>query len=334
MKLSASVYSNKSKDLDSLIKELDAYSLDFFHIDCMDNLNVFEDIKKIRAHSNIPIDLHIITSNPDKFYKPIAENNIEYVTFQYENLKSKIVIPSYIKSKLGIAIVSETDINVFEDYKDFSHILFMTTTPGESGGKFNKDNFKKIRKFRAKYTDKKIHVDGGINNELSFILRNMGVYAAVTGSYLMNQTYMGSALLKMKSDKVESQYRVKDFMLEGDEIPVIKEGGFDFLQILQSIEDCKMGFTMIAGDNDKLNGIISNAEVRKALIKNINDLNNIDISGMINRNPAYVNENSTVSEVLQYIKNLSFPVLYLPVVDDNKRITGTLKFNNLIKGES
>ena len=47
----------------------------------------------------------------------------------------------------------------------------MTTTPGESGGKFNKINFNKIREFRKKFPEKNIHIDGGINDELGFIMR-------------------------------------------------------------------------------------------------------------------------------------------------------------------
>ncbi|MBI3440250.1 MAG: sensor histidine kinase N-terminal domain-containing protein, partial [Proteobacteria bacterium] len=54
--------------------------------------------------------------------------------------------PAMEGSGLGLAIVSETEIEVFEKYKElFDFILFMTTTPGKSGGTFNKENFKKIR---------------------------------------------------------------------------------------------------------------------------------------------------------------------------------------------
>ena len=41
-----------------------------------------------------------------------------------------------------------------------------------------------------------------------------------------------------------------------------------------------------------------------------------------------------VSALLNFVKNLSFPVLFLLVVNRDKKIIGTIKFNNLIKGES
>ena len=92
----------------------------------------------------------------------------------------------------------------------------MATIPGESGGKFDKSNFTKIREFSQLYPDKKIHVDGGVNAEVSFILRNMGVYLSVSGSYLFNSVSIGSALLNLKLNEVESHFLVKDFMQKTD----------------------------------------------------------------------------------------------------------------------
>jgi pentose-5-phosphate-3-epimerase len=66
LKISASIYSGKDKELVSLVQELDAHRVNFFHIDCNDNPSVFDDIKKIRQHSNTPIYLHLITTEPEK----------------------------------------------------------------------------------------------------------------------------------------------------------------------------------------------------------------------------------------------------------------------------
>jgi pentose-5-phosphate-3-epimerase len=50
---------------------------------------------------------------------------------------------------------------------------------------FVKTISQRIREFRRRYPSKNIHVDGGVNGEVSFILRNIGVDAAVSGSFLM-----------------------------------------------------------------------------------------------------------------------------------------------------
>lgn len=334
MKISASVYSSKSQSLPEIINDLDIHGADFFHIDCNDELGVFNDIAEIKSLSKTPIDLHIISSEPEKYFDKIKQYDIEYLTYQYENLKEKLIIPEGISAKLGLAITSETDIAVFQEYsQDFDFILFMTTTPGQSGGTFDKRNFKKIREFRQKFPDKNIHVDGGVNGEVSFILRNMGVYSSVSGSYLMNSGSMGAAMLNLKTHEVDSHFQVKDFMREADEIPLLKKNQRSVKNILQSIEVHDLGFTILVDDDGKLDGIVTNADVRKGLLKHIDNLNDVSVEDMTNTNPVKANENFSVMELLRFIKQQSFAISYLPVVDDTNKVTGAVTFFNLIKGE-
>ncbi len=334
LKISASIYSNKTKPLEELVKELDALSVDCLHVDCNDNLKVFEDIKYIRTFSKTPIDLHIISSDPEKFYKGIEETSTEMVTFQLENLKKPLRLPANIKSKLGIAIVTETPVEAFEPYKDsFDFILFMTTTPGKSGGVFNKENFKKIRDFKSKYPGKRIHVDGGVTGEVAFVLRNMGVHSVVSGSYLVNaDETIGRALHQLRSDSISSHIRISDFMITREELPVINSAA-SFLEVLQSIEKYNFGFAAVTDNGGKLLGIISNADVRRGLIRNMGRLDSIEVKDILNINPFKVLSSATVSEMLAYIKSIKPAILFLPVVDENNVLLGTVTFNNLIKGE-
>lgn len=334
MKISASVYSSKSQSLPEIIKDLDVHGADLFHIDCNDDLGVFDDIAEIKKLSKTPVDLHIISSEPEKFFSKIEELNVDFVTFQYENLKGKLTVPDTISARLGLAITSDTDNSVFEAYADkFDFILFMTTTPGQSGGVFDKTNFKKIRQFRQQFPDKRIHVDGGVNGEVSFILRNMGVYASVSGSYLMTSESMGAAMLNLKTHEVDSHFQVKDFMRSADEIPLLKKEDRSVTGILQSIEDYDVGFTILIDDDGKLDGIVTNADVRKGLLKHTSNLNDVTVEDITNTDPVKANENFSVMELLRFIKQQSFAISYLPVVDDTNKVTGAVTFFNLIKGE-
>jgi arabinose-5-phosphate isomerase len=141
-------------------------------------------------------------------------------------------------------------------------------------------------------------------------------------------------LLQLKSDDIEGHYRVKDFMLDMEETPMLHNEKLTFIDVLRSIEDYKMGFTTVVNNEGVLQGIITNADIRRGLIKNYNDLTNISVDNMLNRNPAYVYDYETVTDILTYIKTLDFPILFMPVVDKNKKLVGSIKFNNLIKGES
>jgi ribulose-phosphate 3-epimerase len=332
MKISASIYSD-SRPLEQTINDLNSHRVDLLHVDCNDEIRVFEDIQKIRELCSIPIDLHIITDEPEKYFQLLRENPVEYVTFQYENLRSKLEIPSDITGKKGLAIITPTDVSVFDEYADFDFILIMATIPGQSGGVFDRINFTKVRSFKHKYPSKSIHVDGGVNAEVSFILRNMGVSSSVSGSFLFKAPSIGHALMELKARKTESHYSVEDFMIPLDESPQVKLSSMTFESVLQTIDDGKMSFCLVLDEKDKLVGICSNADIRKGILKQINNLNSLDIHSMINRNAITIQKNHSVIEMLLLIKKCNFPVMYLPVVDEIGKAVGIVTFVNLIKGE-
>ena len=334
MKISASIYSTTA-DLKKVVCDLDNHRIDMFHVDCNDDTNVFDDIKNIRKWSKTPIDLHIISKTPEKYFPLLEKNPCDFITFQHEDLIGKLEIPSYIKGKLGLAITAASEIDAFQQYAGrFDFILMMATIPGKSGGAFNKDIFRKIRLFKKRFPEKRIHVDGGVNGEVSFILRNMGVYASVSGSFLFNAESLGFALLNLKTLENESHFQVKDFMMSGDEVPVLMPENRSFENVLRNIEQYQMGFTILVDNKNNLEGIISNADVRKGLLNNINTLSAITEIDITNRTPITVNENATVVELIRLIKSKKFPITYLPVVNDTNKLVGALTFFNLVKGEA
>lgn len=333
MKISASVYSDKKRPLSEVVEDIQSHHVDLIHVDCNDDLSVFEDIKAIRELTKIPIDLHIITSSPSKYYNLLIENPVEYITFQYEDLKEHLEIPSEVKGEKGLAITTPTPIDVFQAYENFDFILIMATIPGQSGGHFDKVNFQKIRAFRKCFPNKRIHVDGGVNAEVSFILRNLGVYSSVSGSYLFNSTSIGEALMNLTQREIDSQFLVKDFMQTRNEAPLIQIENISLQIILQAIEDSQLGFCLVENKNQQFIGLISNADVRKSLLKHINNFNQIEPEEIINRSPFLVTENTTVNAMIKQIKKQQFPISYLPVLNENHKAVGIVTFVNLIKGE-
>lgn len=333
MKISASIYSDKSRSLEETIADLVEHQVDLLHVDCNDDLGVFDDILKIRELCDLPIDLHIITEEPEKYYELLEKVPVEYVTFQYEQLKNPIVLPQSITGKKGIAVTTPTSVTVFDEYRDFDFILIMATVPGQSGGKFDTYNFSKIREFRKRYPTKSIHVDGGVNGEVSFILRNMGVTSAVSGSYLFNASSVGNALMNLTKREIESHFQIKDFMVPLSEAPYIRYSELSLRSVLESIENGKLGFTLVLDDRGKLTGLISNADIRKGLLKNIEQIEEMKVEELINTNPTYISEDATVLEMLRLIKRSSFPITYLPVLKNHGIASGIVTFVNLIKGE-
>lgn len=334
MKISASVYSTKFKDLPSLVHELDELKIDAIHIDCFDeDLNkVDKDIAAIRQISNIPIDLHAITANPTSFFQLAEKHGIEMLTFQYENLEIKQLTNSNNKIRLGISLVSSTSLDEINGISnDIDFILLMTTEPGKSGGKFERNNFSKITACKKKFPKLDVHVDGGINSEISFILRLMGVKMAVSGSFLVNHSNIASALAELKFNTTASYIKVSEYMIERNELPINNFGNTNFEEIVSTIQHYRMGFTILEKDR-KLHGITSNADLRKGILNNINNINQIDINDLINQNPVVIHEDYTTGQMLQLIEDTKFPVHFLPVVNSKKEIVGCVLFNQLMKG--
>lgn len=333
MKISASIYSDKKRPLAEVIDDLVEHQVDMFHVDCNDDPSVFEDIKYIKSVSDIPVDLHIITDNPENYFELLRETPVEYVAFQYEDLKRPLELPGDIPGRKGLAIITPTSVDVFDNYASFDFILIMATIPGQSGGKFDPVNFAKVRSFRRKYPKKSVHVDGGVNGEVSFILRNMGVTSSVSGSYLFNAHSVGNALMNLTNREVESQFKVKDFMIPLDQSPIVKMDDLNIKTVLESIENGKMGFTLVTDESGMFKGLVSNADVRKAFLRHLSDLNSVKAEEFINEHPLSISEESTVYDMLKTIKNSDFPVMYLPVLKNGGFAAGIVTFVNLVKGE-
>ena len=144
MKISASIYSDKKRSLKEVIHDLMDHQVDLLHVDCNDDLSVFDDISQIRTWCKIPIDLHIITEKPSKYFDLLRKNPVEYLTFQYENLKETLNIPSDISGKRGLAVITPTSIDAFDAYSDFDFILIMATIQGKVVGLLTRLIFQKL----------------------------------------------------------------------------------------------------------------------------------------------------------------------------------------------
>jgi len=337
MKISASIYSNKDMSLKALVNELDSVKIDMLHIDFNDEkteINKIEnDIKEIRKISSTPLDLHIISKNPSKYDDFIKRNKIEFVTYQIENINEEFSISEINQTSFGIAITSNTDFKLFKNYEKFcDFILLMTTTPGESGGSFNHINFKKIRDFKNEFPSKRVYVDGGVNDEIAFILRILGVSSVVSGSFLVKNN-IPKSLLKLRSSVINSKLKVKEFMISRDESPIVTFNS-SLLETLVKIEDYNFGFTLVEDENKKFIGIVSMADIRKYIINNQSINLKENIKNVINKNPIVIYDDDDINKMLETTQNREFLISFIPVLNKKNEIVGCVTFFNLINSES
>ena len=340
MRVSASVYADSSsRSLRELVTLLDSCEIDYLHFDCKEDTEaVLADIAAVRGYSRTPIDLHVIASKPSAVLSETARLGIERVCFQYEELPPGLPLPaSPSGTHFGLALCAETPIEVFDSYaKACDFVMLMTTTPGKSGGLFDRSTFGRIHAFRSRFPGKHIHVDGGVNEEVGFILRLLGVHVVVSGGFLVGSTDVPQALLQLKRSVVHSDYLVEDFMLPLESTPRLSVANAPALQqVMQAIEQQGLGFVCYtAPETGHFLGISSNADVRRGILRHFAQLPKLSWQQLCNKNPVTISPRSNISDLLHLVQRQTFVVSFLPVVNAAQQLHGALTFFHLIQSEA
>ncbi|MDH5796656.1 MAG: ribulose-phosphate 3-epimerase [Anaplasmataceae bacterium] len=200
MIISASILSADFSQLQLELEKLSQAKIDLIHLDVMDgnfvpNLTFgFDIIKTIKQNSKIPLDVHLMVSNPESYIERLANIGVEYITFHYEAVIHSHRLIMEIKRhgiKVGIAIVPSTPaISIENIIDDLDMILVMSVNPGFGGQKFIPSQIKKIQQLKRMITNNNtvISVDGGVNQSNILELKNAGADIVIMGSALYNKT--------------------------------------------------------------------------------------------------------------------------------------------------
>ena len=218
MRISASVSSLQAKDLAPSVSQLDKAGVNFYHLDSIEDSKIFVFAKKLRNLTKTPFDLHLITSDPVKYWDEIRAHKIEEVTIQLETLKTPFYVPADLRSRVGVAVLANRPAEYFRLYmEDAPSLLLMTTTPGKSGGKFQQEQFANIMRYRILYPDVPITVDGGVIPEVSSVLSFMGISQIVSGSYLFKGSSVYETVGALRKNEL-ADWRLDEVILADLEI--------------------------------------------------------------------------------------------------------------------
>ncbi len=186
-----------SADFVNLQAELEAISsADLVHVDVMDNHFVPNltmgppIVERIQAVSPIPLDMHLMISDADRWAPGYAEQGAYSVTFHAEATEDPVKLARRIRdigARAGIALKPGTDPGPYlELLPEFDQVLVMTVEPGFGGQKFMADMMPKLRRFseaKAKSgLDVWLQVDGGITVDTIGIAAEAGADTFVAGS--------------------------------------------------------------------------------------------------------------------------------------------------------
>lgn len=211
--ISPSILSADFANLERDIKKVEECGADWIHIDVMDghfvpNITIgIPVVKSIKAIANLPLDVHLMIENPEKYIKAFANAGADIITFHYEAVKQENIknIIAQIKSqniKAGLSIKPQTPPEKILSYlNELDLLLVMTVEPGFGGQKFMPDCAEKIKVIKNYAPDNLIiQVDGGINSETSKICTQYGATSLVAGNYIYKADNIKDAINSLKTN--------------------------------------------------------------------------------------------------------------------------------------
>ncbi|MFA6801051.1 MAG: ribulose-phosphate 3-epimerase [Acholeplasmataceae bacterium] len=186
-------------------------SADMIHIDIMDghfvpNISFGPSIvKQINEMSSLPLDVHLMVTNPLDWVSKFHFNKTKYMTVHVESNDHYEAISKIreLGMRPGISIKPNTSISEILDIIDMVDlVLVMTVEPGFGGQSFMADMMDKVKALIDVRIKKGlsflIEVDGGVTDKTIQKCRNAGVDIVVAGSYVFNHENAKNAILSLK----------------------------------------------------------------------------------------------------------------------------------------
>lgn len=196
-----SILSADFANLEKEVKAIAAAGADWAHVDVMDghfvpNLTIgIPVVKSLKKVSPIPLDVHLMITEPEKYIADFVKAGADYLTIHVESTKEPAAVLRQITAlgaKAGITLRPGTPVESVVPLLNLCElVLVMTVEPGFGGQSFMHDQIAKISKLRQEIKKQSlnclIEVDGGINAETAKLCHEADVFVA--GNYVFSQDY-------------------------------------------------------------------------------------------------------------------------------------------------
>ena len=204
VKIAPSILAADALNLERDIRKVVEGGCDWLHIDVMDghfvpNLAYSpEVVRELKSRFDIPLDVHLMMDNPDRFISVFLEagasvltihaeafcgGNADAIPGDMEHLRTLMQSIRAAGAKAGIAIKPATPAEVITPLlPDADLVLAMTVEPGFGGQALHPEVIGKIAQIRSWGYAGEIEADGGITADNLPALVHAGLSVAVMGT--------------------------------------------------------------------------------------------------------------------------------------------------------
>lgn len=216
VRIAPSLLSADFANLEGAVAACEAGGADMLHVDVMDGHFVppitmgpviMKALKRITA---LPLDVHLMVSNPDHQVEQFAEAGASWISVHVEvctHLHRTLARIRNLDCKAGIVLNPATPLDyAFEASDAADFVLLMSVNPGYGGQTFIPSFLKRCERLR-KFLDTsglphvEIEVDGGIKIDNTRQVVDAGANILVSGSGIMN----GDITANIKAMKIQGQ---------------------------------------------------------------------------------------------------------------------------------
>lgn len=203
-----------SADFRRLADELaDVSTADLLHYDVMDghfvpNLSFGIDLlRTVKLATELPVDVHLMISNPDEMVERYLDAGADVVSFHYEATSHAHRLVSLIKdrgAKASVAINPATPVCLLEPILcELDMVLVMSVNPGFGGQRFIESSLRKLRRLRRMCDEQgvspAIEVDGGITARNAAEVTAAGANVLVAGSSVFGAADRAAAIAAIRT---------------------------------------------------------------------------------------------------------------------------------------